>query len=273
MKCYIRFALAAFACFSLASSALAGLVGGTYTNGGAVGTSWPTNAQNTASPLFYQSSTNPSNGVSAQGYPGADNSGTGAILSEIVTPSSTFTLDTISVELAGASTVASGFSLHLFTLGTATAMPNLASDSSAFYFVNTDLLGGGSGLPFTSGGVTSTALINFTLDNTGTTDKVTLNAGTSYAVELWNQTSPFSQNALTWDRSAIADPGGQGFAQVNTTNAASRTTLAANSLAGGAPRVFQVALYGTVVPEPASFVLLAVGGLGILAGSSRMRRH
>src|SRR5262249_40693349 len=150
-------------------------------------------------------------------------------------------------------------------------MPNLASDSGAFYFVSSDLLGGGSGLPFTSGGISGSSIANFTLDNTTTNDQVTLNAGVSYAVELWNQTNSYNANALTWNRNSTADPGGQGFAKQNTTNAASRNTLAANGLAGGAPRVFQIALYGTTVPEPTSVVLMGLGGVAVVAGVARRR--
>src|SRR5262249_48891246 len=101
-----------------------------------------------------------------------------------------------------------------------TVNPSL-HQANAFYFVNTDLLGGGLGLPFPSGGVTQSSLINFTLDNVGTNDVVTLNAGTSYAVEIWNQTSAFNQNAITWNRNSVADPNGQGFGKQNTTNGAS----------------------------------------------------
>ena len=160
-------------------------------------------------------------------------------MSEIVTPTTTFTLDTISVEWAGAAPTPNGqVSLHLYTLGTRTLMPNLATDASTFYFVTTDLLGGGTGLPFFINGVPSTSIVNFTLDNTGTTDQVTLTAGTSYAVEFWNVTDPYSNTPFTWMRTpnaTISDPGGQGFAHPNTTDfATSRNTIAANGQAGGA---------------------------------------
>jgi PEP-CTERM motif len=225
--------------------ASAGLAGNTYTNSGAPTTSWPATTSITGSAIRYQSSADPTNGTIAQGYPPGDGSNTGAILAEIVTPTTTFTLDTISVSLAGAATNPTGYSLHLFSLASASSMPDLANSSSAFYNPGTDLLGGGSGLPFAVGGFSSTSLINFTLNNTGTTDKVTLNANTSYAVEFWNNAPTFDVNSLTWMRSAIADPGGQAFANKNT-GSASRNTITANGLAGGAPRVFQIALYGAV---------------------------
>jgi hypothetical protein len=266
--------LTAFAALSavIVPQAGAGLVGGTYTNAGAPASTWAATSASTGSPKQYQSGVNPTTSPTAQGYVNQDASATGTIMGEVVTPTSAFKLDTISVELGGAGTIPTGLSLHVFTLGSATAMPNLATDSGAFYFVNSDLLGGGSGLAYSSGGVSSTSIINFTLDNTGTSDQVTLAAGTQYAIELWNQATPYGNTPITWIRNAVGDPGGQGFAKPNTTNTASRNTLAANGQAGGAPRVFQIALYGTAVPEPASLVLFGIGAVAIVAGRSMRRK-
>ena len=80
-------------------------------------------------PIQYQTTTNPMSATVPQGVPPQDADVAGAVLSEIVTPSTTFTLDTISIEWAGAATNPTGLSLHLYTLGAShTAMPNLATD-------------------------------------------------------------------------------------------------------------------------------------------------
>jgi hypothetical protein len=124
-------------------------------------------------------------------------------------------------------------------------MPNLATASSAVYFVGTDLLGAGLGLPFSVAGIPSTSILNFNLTNSATNDQVTLTAGTSYAVEFWNRVPTFDADAYTWMRSSNPDPGGQTFAKQDTNNSStSRNAIAANGFAGGAPRICALALYG-----------------------------
>ena len=235
----------------------AALVGGTYTNGGTATTTWPataTCANCTNSPIRYQSGANPTSGLTNQGFTGEDplNPGSGAVLSEIVTPTTSFKLDTISIIAGGAAPTPTGMSLHLYTIGSHTSVfSDFVTAGSAFYFADTDLLGGGNGFSFGVNGIPAVTgrgtIINFTLDNNGTSDLVTLNAGTSYAVELWNRTSPYVQNTFTWVRNSVADPNGQAFAKNSSVDfSTSRNTLAANGVAGGAPRTFQLALYGTV---------------------------
>jgi hypothetical protein len=107
-------------------------------------------------------------------------------------------------------------------------------------------LGGGTGLSFPVVGVPLTAILNFNLNNGVTNDQVTLTAGTSYAIEFWNRVPTFDANAFTWMRSSNPDPGGQAFAKKDTDDVrTSRNTIAANRLAGGSPRTFALALYGT----------------------------
>ena len=60
--------LSAALCAVMANQAGAGLVSGTYTNGGAPGATWPATAQITSSPKQYQSGVNPSSSPTAQGF-------------------------------------------------------------------------------------------------------------------------------------------------------------------------------------------------------------
>jgi hypothetical protein len=80
---------------------------------------------------------------------------------------------------------------------------------------------------------------------------------------------------MVWYKSATADPGGQGFAKPDTTFTVSRNTLAANGLAGGAPRTFDIALYAAV-PEVNSFVMgiavCCLVGLTYLARRNRSNK-
>jgi hypothetical protein len=191
--------------------------------------------------------------------------GSFADLSETFTPATTFTLGSVSILGSLADTTANPVILRIVTIGSSGGTaPNSSSD--AFYFPGSELLGGGSGLNITGGGSGSTAKqINFPLTNGTTNDRITLTGGTQYALEFYMPSAAVTE--LTWQRSTVADPGGQGFGSHDATNGSvSRNTLAAQGYAGGAPRTFALALYAPgAVPEPTSLATLGLAGLGLLS--------
>jgi hypothetical protein len=255
--------------------ASADLVGGTYTPLTLSSTTWP------GSPVLTSLANGSalSSATTAQGFPVQDGSASGTILSEVITPASTFTLGSVVIPAGGAAPFASGImSLHIYPLTFTSGSP-FASASSSVYNVGTDLLGGGSGLPFSSNGLSGGAFLAFNVNNGVTSDQVTLNGGTMYAVEFWdntNQTS-YTQFPITWFRNGgvPADPGGQMFGSKNIINNPSasdtttglRGTIAQMGLAGSSPRIGAIALYSSSnpvpVPEPVSagVIAMAAGGL------------
>jgi hypothetical protein len=238
---------------------------------GGSGTGYTSNASLAAWPgsPVYTSIAAPSGATTNQGFAGVDttNANTLTILSEVVTPGTTFTLGSIAIEASGGAPTNNAMSLHLFPFTSSTTpTATLASNSGAFYTVGTDLLGGGAGLNFTFPGFTGNQVVTFDFDTVGTNDQPTLTAGTSYAVELWTANG----SIMTWLRNggSPADPGGQMMGTKNPTlNSGSRNTIAALGLAGGSPRIAAVAL--NAVPEPGSLGLLGIGAAGLLARRRR----
>jgi len=261
--------------------ASADLIGGTYTPLTLSSTTWP------GSPVYTSLANGAGNlgtATTAQGYPTQDTNADGTILSEVVTPTSSITLGSIVIPVGGIATFASGvMSVHIYPLSfTSPTCPTFFNSSSSVYNVGTDLLGGGSGLGFSSAGSASGKFLAFNFNNATTNDQVTLAAGTSYAVEFWNQSSAYNSNELTWLRNggSPTDPGGQMFGSHNTINSATasstsnglRGTIAQMGLAGSAPRDAAIALYSSSnpvpVPEPVS-----VGVVGIAAAGLLLRRR
>ena len=185
--------------------------------------------------------------------------GTYGLMAETFTPSSTFTLGSVSMLMSVNNITDNSYQIHLWDLGPAGTVS--VSSSAATYTPVTSLFSDTSiSFTSTSGGEVQGT---FTLP---VADQVTLNAGEEYAIEIWNPTADGSAG-VTWFRGSTADPGGQMFSGGDAVGGA-RNTLAANGQAGGAPRTGALALYQ--VPEPASMTLM---GLGMLAGLIFIRRR
>jgi len=231
--------------------ARADLIGGTYSSTTTT-SSWP------GTPAYSTSLS----GTSAQGLLSPGTNATQEALAETFTPTSTFTLGAIAMEVSGGASSNNTIVANLFPL---TSNPGISSGSAAYNLSaegSTDLLGGGSGLSFAFPGFSGTDIITLNLSNGPTTDdQPTLTAGTTYALEAWE---PAGTTTMFWFRSSNADPGGQAFSSDDASLGVSRNTLNANGQAGGAPRTFAMALYPAAVPEPASLSILGAAGLGLL---------
>jgi hypothetical protein len=268
-------------------AAFGDLVGGTYSPLTLSSTTWP------GSPVYTSlanGSGNLGTATTAQGYHAQDSNADGAVLSEVITPTTSFTLGSIVIPVGGIATFSSGvMSVHIFSLasgsGNAFTSPSgtpFFSSSSSVYNPGLDLLGGGNGLSYSSAGSGSGVFLAFNFNNGSTNDNVTLAAGTSYAVEFWNQSETtgagYNVNEMTWLRNGASpsDPGGQGFGGEDTllTSSASslttglRGTLAQMGFAGGSPRTFGIALYSSSnpvpVPEPVSMGVLGLSAAGLM---------
>ncbi len=188
--------------------------------------------------------------------------GTYGLMAETFTPSSTFTLGSVSMMMGVNNLTDNSYKLYLWDLGPAgTISVNSAAATYGPLTPGTNLFSDTSiAFTSTSGGEVQGT---FTLP---VADQVTLNAGEEYAVEIWNPTADGSAG-VTWFRASTADPGGQMFSGGDAVGGV-RNTLVANGQAGGAPRTGTLALYQ--VPEPASMTLM---GLGMLAGLIFIRRR
>lgn len=281
MKSQLVWAAAASLAMSSAGMASITYSTSTYTAGSYNGTGITGTLQ--------QSSTAPGgSGDSAQGFPTPDqneNNMSYGMLGETFTAASNYTLTGFAVENAGES--GNTVTVQLFNLSTGTNAGNVNPVSAGQYGSNngtfqngsganynpsglTDLLGGGSGDTFTTTANSETEG-DFSLS---AGDQPTLIAGDIYALEFLipfnGATGLYTGNnggsSYILYRDSVADPGGQGMGD-HDTNLDDRLTLTSEGLAGGAPRTFYLALYGTATPtpEPASMGLLALGGLGLLA--------
>jgi hypothetical protein len=216
-------------------------------------TSW--NQVSGQSPFYVSLPSANLTGFTAQGQPGAGSAATAyTVLSE------TFTITNggagslangntnyllTGVAIIGGSQPANS-SIHLYDVTsdlTASSGNPLQTASATYNFVaNGDLFGSGNGLALTntlSG--TSQVLYNLTF-GPFTYDQVVLSAGHTYSFEIW---TPTTGGGFTWDRNSTADSGGQGMGSHDASLATNRVTINSLGLAGGAPRTFTLALYGT----------------------------
>jgi len=271
---------------AVSGPAFADLIGGTYST--ATGSTWPSAGSPAAAPVYTSLTNGELTGLTSQGYPSMDSNNDGTLLSELVTPSATMTLQAVAIDAAGMATFTqNAMSLNIFPLVSGQAftagglLGSGESPNNGVYapYVGSNLLGGGAGLPFNSVGISGSEFAIFSLDNGVTNDNIVLTAGTTYAIEFWNLSaadptdfpSGYNSNEMTWNRNADVDPGGGMFGGHDTLLNGSDTslttglrgTISEEGLAGGAPRTGALALYGTV-PEPATLGLLAASAAGLM---------
>ncbi len=226
----------------------------TFSSGGSL-TAW------NGAPV-YVSLANGSLGGATTGQGDATITGAYGVMAETFTPSSSFTLGSISLLMSVNNITANTYQVNLYDLGPAGTVS--VSSSAATYTPGTSLFSQNTvTFSATSGGEVQGT---FTLP---TVDQVTLNANEEYAVEVWNPSADGSAG-VTWFRGSTADPGGQMFSGGDATLA--RATLAANGQAGGAPRTGALALYTIApVPEPSSTALIG-GGIVLLGAIRRFQK-
>ena len=136
-------------------------------------------------------------------------------------------------------------SLHIYDVTTNLTSNNgtpLNGSGATYNFtVNGDLLGNGSGPVLLSNIIAGTDQVLYELSSgPNTPDQIVLGGGHTYTFEIWTPSGGFS-----WSRNSVADAGGQGMGSHDAGLAVARLTIASLGLAGGAPRTFALALYGT----------------------------
>jgi hypothetical protein len=191
------------------------------------------------------------------------------MLSELFTPTSTFQLGSVEIVAGGGNASNNQMNMRLYTLsssgGTGFPTGNGGASGDNFYFPGTELLGtSGAGLFFNFPGFSGQQLMEFDLSNgANSNDQVTLTAGTTYALEFWQPSSP-PANLMVWSRDGAPtlSTGGQMMGSKDETDFShSRSSLATLGGAPG-PRVGSLALIAA--PEPGSLALIALGALGMV---------
>ncbi|HTR43705.1 MAG TPA: hypothetical protein VMH87_19000 [Pseudomonadales bacterium] len=169
------------------------------------------------------------------------NNGAGGM--SAVSASSNYMLNAISFIAAGGS---GPVQVHLFDITT-----NLTASSGTIYTgqakynfsANGDLLGANGGLTFSNNLPGSRQQVIVLQNGPNTQDQVILSTNHTYALEFW--LTKAQPGIMQWSRTLTADPGGQGMGVTDASLTQSRITLNAIGAAGGTPRVFMMALYGT----------------------------
>lgn len=237
-------------------TAFADFVGNTYTNGADMPTAWDhwgglTPFYSSISAANLRSATQ--SGQYAPGnlaIPGAAYYQLGETLTA---PQAHYNLKAISVLMSG---TASGLvQMHLFDITGSLKSNNgpITNGSGANYSITGDLLGGGSGITFTNtGSLGATNQWIFTL-GTGTNDDtgIVLGDGHYYVLEFWEPST--ATTLINWWRTGGGDPGdgsqeGQGF--LGGGEYGQRQTITTAGGAGGAPRDYCLALFGTATSSP-----------------------
>jgi hypothetical protein len=213
-------------------------------------TSW--NSVGGQNPFYVSMTSANMTGFTSQGQPSAGAGATYTVLSE------TFTITNGAGSLANGNTnyVLTGIaivggnqpansSIHLYDVTTNLTSNNgtpLQGSGATYNFsANGDLLGGGNGLAL-SNILAGTDQVLYNL-STGpnSQDQVVLGAGHIYAFEIWTPAGGFS-----WSRNSVADAGGQAMGSHDANLSVARLTISSLGLAGGAPRTFALALYGSI---------------------------
>jgi hypothetical protein len=259
--CLALAVLAAVACCSTARADIGSVVTSTTL------TAWPAES----SPIFYKS-ISLSASLSSDGPPAIAAGSTAASLSE------TFTIATgagiadgapgpvtgNNYILTGVGMMVSGYStsvpntLHIYDVTTNLTSNNgsdLNGSGASYNLYSTggaapigDLLGEDQGLGFINAADSGAEHVLYLgLQNGPSTygDEVVLQSGHTYALEVSVPTG----GGFDWFKGSTADTGGQAMGSTSAPNPAqSRLTITALGQAGGAPRTFAIALYGSVAP-------------------------
>lgn len=259
--------LATLTVTALCLTARADFVGNTYTTGTPSPTTWDqVNGQNP----FWTSCTNvnPSSAVAASQNPPPGNGVVSGALyyplgETIFAPQQHYNLKAISILVSGSP--AGNLQMHLFDVTSMLASNNggITNGSGANYNICGSLLGSGNGLTFTNfGASTGTNQEIFKLSN-GTNDDtgIVIGDGHVYALEIWAQTA--APTVLNWWRTGAntADCGQTGEGFMGGGEYATRQTVTTSGNAGGAPRNYALALFGTTTGNPITVSTNAAPGL------------
>jgi hypothetical protein len=212
-------------------------------------TSW--NSVSGQNPFYVSIPSASLTGFTSQGQPTADSGATYTVLSEtftITNGAGSLANGNTNYTLTGVAIVAGNQPpnsfIHLFdvtaTLTSNNGTPLQGSGATYNFVTNGDLLGAGNGLAL-SNTLAGTDQVLYNL-STGpnSQDQVVLGAGHTYTFEIWTPAGGFS-----WSRNSVADAGGQGMGSHNANLGVARLTISSLGLAGGAPRTFTLALYGS----------------------------
>jgi hypothetical protein len=221
-------------------------------------TSW--NQVNGQNPFYVSLPSASLTGFTAQGQPSANSGATSTVLSE------TFTITNGAGSLANGNTnyVLRGIaivgggepansSIHIYDVTTnltsSSGTPLQGSGATYNFVANGDLLGNGNGLTL-SNTLAGTDQVLYNLSSgPNTQDQIVLGAGHTYAFEI---KTPTTGGGFSWSRNSTPDPGGQGMGSHDGSLSVARLTITSLGLAGGAPRTFAMALYGSMTNAPAT---------------------
>jgi hypothetical protein len=248
----IAMAAAAVALAAFCGTAVADL---TISNSTTI-TSW--NQVNGQNPFYVSLPSANMTGFTPQGQPSAASGATYTVLSEtftITNGAGSLAIGNTNYVLKGVAIVGGNqpvnSSIHLYdvttTLTSNNGTPLQGSGATYDFVTNGDLLGAGNGLSLSNTLATTDQVLYNLTSGPNSQDQVVLGAGHTYSFEIWTPAGGF-----VWSRNSVADPGGQGMGSHDATLSVARLTIASLGLAGGAPRTFALALYGSPTSAAAS---------------------
>jgi hypothetical protein len=178
----------------------------------------------------------------------AGESGNGGVQLTSAAASSNYVLTAISVIGSGGGGGGGGaVQVHLFDVTTNLTSNNgnryNGSGATYNFTANGDLFGNGNGLTFTNANAGEKQIILSLLNGPSSQDQIVLGSNHTYAVEFWAPAA--NLGFFYWMRNSLVDLYGQGMGSTDGSLTVARLTLTSLGTAGGAPRTFSVAFYGT----------------------------